>query len=141
MLLTSQSASQRVAVVLVRDPRVRWAVRAERVARIIPAADWPAGAVDLLAALGPAPRGPRGRVVVVRTGDRETALIAGGAIEIGDFDAPSVLPLPAVLVDRSPEVAAIIVAPDASLSLLFEPAAVAVSDDSVVGEDLCPSRS
>jgi len=132
-------------MVHVRDPRVQWSVRASSVVRIIPAAEWRASpALDLLSALAPTPRtGPRGgRVVVVRgAGGREVALIAAGAIDVGDVDAANVLALPEVLADSSPHVAAIITAHDASLSLLLELTALTSPVDTVVGEELCPSRS
>jgi chemotaxis signal transduction protein len=131
-------------VVLVRDPRVRWGVRATGVVRIIPAAEWTGATVDVLAALGPAPAAPArgGRVVVVRGAHgRETALIAGGAIDVGDIDANRVLALPDLLAATAPQISAIIVAQDASLALLLELAAVLTPDDPVVGEELCPSRS
>jgi chemotaxis signal transduction protein len=131
-------------VVLVRDPRVRWGVRASGVVRITPASEWHGPTIDVFAALGTAPPpGTRGRrVVVVRgTGGREVALVAAGAIDVGDVDAASVLPLPAQLADTAPQISAIIVAHDSSLSLLLELAAVTTPDDTVVGEKLCPSRS
>lgn len=142
MLATSQPGP-RVPLVVVRDPRVRWGVRAIGVVRIMPAAEWHGPTVDVLAALGPAPRPPRAdRVVIVRgAGGHETALIAGGAIDVGDVDANSVLPLPSPLAESAPQISAIIVAHDASLSLLLELAAVTSPDDTVVGEELCPSRS
>ena len=132
-------------MVHVHDPRVRWSVRASGVVRIIPAAEWRASpAIDVLATLGPLPRLSMrgGRVVVVRgAGGRETALIAAGAIDIGDVDASDILALPAPLADTARQIAAIIVAHDASLSLLLELTAVTPPDDTVVGEDLCPSHS
>jgi len=117
-----------VSMVHIQDPRVRWCVRAARVLRIMPAAEWNAAPpVDVLAALGPMPRGGARtrRVVVVEAADRrETALLAAGAIDVGDVDAAAVLPLPELLAGATPQIAAIIVAPDASLSLLVELAAV-----------------
>jgi hypothetical protein len=144
VFLASESVGQRVAVVLVRDPRVRWGVRASGVVRIIPAIEWHGPTLDVLIALGttPPPGTRGGRVVVVRgSGGREIALVAAGAIDVGDVDATSVLPLPAQLADTAPQISAIIVAHDASLSLLLELAAVTTPDDTVVGEKLCPSRS
>jgi chemotaxis signal transduction protein len=134
-----------VSIVQVHDPRVRWGVRASGVVRIIPAAEWSAvPAVDVLASLGALPRtGARIRRVIVVRGarGREVALLAAGAIDIADVDAASVLALPGALADRAPQIAAIVVAHDASLSLLLELAAVITPDDIVVGEELCPSRS
>jgi hypothetical protein len=135
-----------VSMVHVQDPRVRWSVHAAGVVRIMPAAEWSATAtppVDVLAGLGPVPRsGSRGRrVVVVRDAHgRETALLAAGAIDVGDVDPAAVLPLPASLAGAAPQIAAIIAWHDASLSLLLELAAV-TTPVPVVGEDLCPSRS
>jgi len=131
-------------MVRVHDPRVRWCVRAADVLRIVPAAEWSAAPVDVLASLGPLPRLPTrgGRVVVVHgASGRETALIAAGAIDVGDVDAGDVLALPATFAETARTIAAIIVAPDASLSLLLELTAVTTPDDTVVGEDLCPSHS
>jgi chemotaxis signal transduction protein len=134
-----------VSIVQVHDPRVRWGVRASSVARIIPTGEWSAAAaVDVLASLGALPRaGARSRRVIVVRGARgkEIALLAAGAIDIADVDAASVLALPPAIADRAPQVSAIIVAHDASLSLLLELAAVITPDDIVVGEELCPSRS
>jgi len=133
-----------VSIVQVHDPRVRWGVRASGVVRIIPATEWTTPAVDALAALGALPwTGARTRRVIVVRGarGREVALLAAGPIDIADVDPASVLALPAQLADRAPQIAAIIVAPDASLSLLLELAAVITPDDIVVGEELCQSRS
>jgi len=135
----------RLSIVQVHDPRVRWGVRAAGVVRIIPAAEWRAApAVDVLAKLGAMPRaGTRTRrVMVVRgAGGRETALLAAGSIDVSDVDSDSVLSLPAVLAATAPQISAIIVGNDASLSLLLELAAVMPPDDLGVGEELCPSRS
>ena len=131
-------------MVHVHDPRGRWSVVASRVARIIAAADQRgAPAIDLLAARGPVAGGAShaGRVVVIRgAGDHEIALLAAGAIEIGDVDPGDVLPLPAALKAAAPQILAIVVAHDASLSLLLEPSAV-VFPTTPCGEELCPSRS
>jgi len=117
-----------LALVHVHDARVRWGVLATHVVRIVAASEWVATPpVDLLAPLGPEPEaGLHGRRVVVvnGAGDRETALLATGAIDIGDVDPSTVLPLPDTLARAVPEVSAIIVAHDASLSLLFNPSAV-----------------
>jgi chemotaxis signal transduction protein len=129
-------------MVHVDDPRGRWAVSASEVLRIIPAADWHGGPpIDLLAALGPL--GGRARRVLVLRGvqNREIALVAAGALAVGDVDPHDVLPLPSVLAAATPQVSAIIVASDASLSLLIEPSAVISPGDIVVGEELCPSHS
>lgn len=131
-------------MVHVHDPRVRWSVRAAGVVRIVSAAEWPRGSIDVISALGPLPRLSTrgGRVVIVRgAGGRETALIAAGAIDVGDVDPDDVLALPATFATTAPQIAAIIVAADASLSLLLELSAVTTPDDTVVGEDLCPSHS
>jgi len=134
-----------LSIVQVHDPRVRWGVHAAGVVRIIPAAEWRATPpVDVLASLGATPRaGARTRrVVVVRgAGGRETALLAAGSIDISDVDSANILSLPAVLSHTAPQISAIIVANDASLSLLLELAAVITPDDLGVGEELCPSRS
>jgi hypothetical protein len=135
----------KLAMVHVDDPRGRWSVHASRVVRIVQATDWRAAPpVDVLSRLGPVPgqADTGSRVLVVRgASDRETALVAAGPIRIGDVDPGDVLALPAVLTDTTPQISAIIVASDASLSLLLELAAVTTFDDTVVGEDLCPSRS
>jgi len=129
-------------MVHVHDPRVRWGVPAAQVVRIAAAADWLTGpAVDVLAALGPLPRTDNRRVVVVRgAGDRETALLATGMIDISDVNATDILPLPEALAASAPEISAIVVAHDASLSLLLEPSAVIPPDDSALREEPCPSR-
>lgn len=129
-------------MVHVDDPRGRWSVSASEVMRIIAAADWVAGpAIDVLAALGPLPRALNRRVLVMRGArSRETAVIAAGPLAVADVDAHDVLPLPSVLAAAVPQISAIVVAHDASLSLLIEPSAVMCSGDTVVGEDLCPSH-
>ena len=123
-----------LAMVHVHDPRVRWAVPASQVVRIIPAAEWHADpAIDVLAAMGPVPSGgahARRVMIVYGANDRETALLATGAINIDDVDSTNVLPLPDTLAAATPEVSAIVVAPDASLSLLLKPSAVLAPDDS-----------
>jgi len=131
-----------LAMVHVHDPRVRWGVPAAQVVRIAAAADWLTGpAVDVLAALGPLPRTDNRRVVVVRgAGNRETALLATGMIDISDVNVTDVLPLPEALAASAPEISAIVVAHDASLSLLLEPSAVISPDDSALREEPCPSR-
>lgn len=129
-------------MVHVDDPRGRWAVSASEVLRILPAVDWHgAPPIDLLATLGPL--GGRARRVLVLRGaqGREIALVAAGALAVGDVDPHDVLPLPSALAAIAPQVSAIIVASDASLSLLIEPSAVISSGDPVVGEELCPSHS
>jgi len=124
----------RFAMVHVHDPRARWGVPASQVLRIIPAAEWQAGpAVDLLAPMGPVPSGgahARRVMIVHGAGDRETALLATGTINIDDVDSTNVLPLPDTLAATAPEVSAIVVAHDASLSLLLKPSAVISPDDS-----------
>jgi hypothetical protein len=133
-----------IGMVHVHDPRVRWSVRASEVLRIAPAAgEWHAITVDVLSLIG-APAIARTaslRVVIVRGDrDRNLALLAPGPIDVADVDASDVLPLPAALV-RGPEISSIIVARDGSLSLLLEPSAVTIAQDTVPGEELCPSRS
>ena len=130
-------------MVHVDDPRGRWSVSASQVRRIIAATEWrTAPAIDVLAGLGPVPWSRSRRVLVVRgPGGGELALLAAGALEINEVDPASVLPLPLALAATEPQVAAIVVAPDASLSLLIEPSAVITSGDTVVGEELCPSHS
>jgi hypothetical protein len=130
-------------MVHVADPRGRWSVSASAVARIIAAAEWRvAPPIDVLAALGPLPdaRGAT-RVLVLHARGRELALLATGALVVAEVDAQDVLPLPGVLVAATPQVSAIIVASDASLSLLIEPSAVMPCRDTVVGEELCTSHS
>jgi len=134
----------KLGVVHVHDPRVRWSVRATEVLRIAPAAaEWHAITVDVLSLIG-APaiaRTASQRVVIVRGGKgRDLALLAPGPIDVADIDASDVLPLPAALA-VAPEISAIIVARDGSLSLLLEPSAVTIAQDTVPGEELCPSRS
>jgi hypothetical protein len=117
-----------LVMVHVHDARVRWGVLASQVVRIIGASEWVATpAIDVLAALGPEPApGLHGRRVMVVSGanHRETALLATGPIVIGDVDPSTVLPLPDTLAAAVPEVSAIVIANDASLSLLFNPSAV-----------------
>lgn len=132
-------------MVHVLDPRVRWSVRASEVTRIaLAAAEWHAPTVDVLAQLG-APATPRleaQRVVIVRGArGRDIALLAGGPIDVAEIDPGDVLALPDALADAAPQIPAIIVARDGSLSLLLEPSIVTVAEDTVPGEELCPSRS
>ena len=143
MVSPERSDRARVAMVHVDDPRGRWSVSASEVIRIIAAADWStAPAIDVLAALGPLPWVRSRRVLVMRgAGGRELALIASGVLEIAEVAPADVLPLPGVLAAATPQVSAIVVATDASLSLLIEPSAVIAPDDTVVGEELCPSHS
>jgi hypothetical protein len=130
-------------MVHVDDPRGRWSVSATEVVRIIAATDWhDASPLDVLAALGPVPWVRSRRVLVLRgAGNREIALLAAGALQIADVDTATVLPLPIALAATVPSVSAIVVASDASLSLLIEPSAVLSSGDPVVGEELCASPS
>jgi len=130
-------------MVHVDDPRGKWSVSASEVMRIMAAAEWRAApATDVLASLGPVPWVRSRRVLVLRGArGREIALLAAGALEIADVDPGSVLPLPIALASTVPQISAIVVAPDASLSLLIEPSAVISSSDTVVGEELCPSPS
>jgi hypothetical protein len=132
-----------VAMVHVDDPRGRWSVSATEVMRIVPATDWLTGpAVDVLAALGPMPWVRSRRVLVMRGArGQEIAVVAAGALQIADVNPASVLPLPLALASVVPAISAIVVASDASLSLLIEPSAVISSGDPVVGEELCPSPS
>jgi hypothetical protein len=131
-------------MVHVHDPRVRWSVPASQVLRIVPADEWRAAPpVDVLAALAPAPRPgvDARRVVIVRcAGGRETALVAAGPITVIDVQSGDVLPLPVELARTVLEISAIIVAPDASLSLLLDPLAIA-TPDAALREEPCPSRS
>jgi chemotaxis signal transduction protein len=134
-------------MVHVDDPRGRWSVSASQVTRIVNAAEWTAAlhsapAIDVLGALGPVPWARSQRVLVVRgAGGSELALIVAGALGIAEVDPATVLPLPVVLATAVPQISAIIVAPDGSLSLLIEPSAVITSGDTVGGEELCPSHS
>lgn len=114
-------------MVHVADPRIRWSVAAARVLRIVPRADHAAPARDVLAAFG-AP-GDAARVMIVAVPGGELALLANGAIDIAEVDPADVLPLPDTV--TSPEVSAIVVWPDQTLSLLLQPSA----------EEPCPSRS
>ncbi|HEX2689261.1 MAG TPA: hypothetical protein VHN14_21715 [Kofleriaceae bacterium] len=99
-----------------------------QVLRIIPASEWVATpAIDVLASVGPLPEpGLHGRrvVVVSDANNREIPLLAMGAIDIGDVDPSTILPLPDTLAAQVPAVLAIVVAQDASLSLLLNPYAV-----------------
>jgi chemotaxis signal transduction protein len=134
-------------MVHVHDPRVGWSVHASQVLRIVSLAEWlaerGAPAVDVLAAFGSAPSSrldPR-RVVVVRgAGEREIAVLAAGPIDVGDVEASDVLALPAALVGSVPEISAILVARDKSLSLLLELSALTTPEVTVPGEELCPTR-
>lgn len=114
-------------MVHVADPRVRWSVAATRVLRIVPRAEHAAAVRDVLAGFG-AP-GDAARVMIVRVAGGELALLANGAIDIAEVDPADVLPLPDTV--SSPEVSAIVVWPDQTLSLLLQPSA----------EEPCPSRS
>ena len=131
-------------MVHVHDPRVRWSVRAGQVMRIAAAAaEWHAPAVDVLALLGapPVPSNHANRVVIVRSArGRDIALLAAGPVDVADVDASDVLALPDVLAASAPRISAIIVTRDGSLSLLLEPSAVTAAEDTVLGEELCPSR-
>jgi hypothetical protein len=138
-------ARKSVGIVHVHDPRVHWSVRAAQVTRIAAAAaEWHAPTVDLLAMIG-APATPRDttlRVVIVREASgRDIALLAAGPIDVADVDPSDVLPLPAALAASAPHISAIVVARDGSLSLLLEPSTVTFAEDTVLGEELCPSRS
>jgi hypothetical protein len=130
-------------MVLVDDPRGRWSVSASEVIRIIAATEWvTALAIDVLAALGPLPWVRSRRVLVVRGArGHEIAFLAAGALAIEEVAPSDVLPLPRILAQASPQVSAIVVAPDGSLSLLIEPSGATSSGDPVVGEELCPSHS
>jgi hypothetical protein len=142
--LTSKPIAPRVSLVCVHDPRVRWSVRASQVVRIIAATEWAAERIDappldVVDALGGYPRagGEARRVLVIRgIADREIALLAAGPIEIGEVDPGDVLALPAAFAATASQVAGIIIASDASLSLLLEPSAVTTPEDSVSGEEL-----
>jgi chemotaxis signal transduction protein len=131
-------------MVHVHDPRVRWSVRAGQVMRIAAAAaEWHAPTVDVLALLGapPAPSNHAHRVVIVRNArGLDIALLAAGPVDVADVDASDVLALPDVLAASAPRISAIIVTRDGSLSLLLEPSAVTAAEDTVLGEELCPSR-
>jgi chemotaxis signal transduction protein len=130
-------------MVQVEDPRGRWSVSASEVIRIVNATDWVAApAIDVLAALGALPWARNRRVLIMRGAhSREIALVAAGALAVAEVELHDVLPLPSALAAASPQVSAIVVAADASLSLLIEPSAVTSSGDTVVGEELCPSHS
>jgi len=128
-------------MVHIDDPRGRWSVPAIQVLRIVAATEWVAApAIDVLARLGPLPWSRSRRVLVLRVRGREIALVAAGALAIEEVAASSVLPLPGVLAAATPQVSAVVVGPDASLSLLIEPSAVISSGDPV-GEEPCPSHS
>jgi len=139
----------RSTMVYVHDPRVRWSVPASQVLRIISADDWAdtrrsSPAIDVLLALGPAPdqaRDARRVLVVLGARDREAALVAGGPVKIEEVDPASVLPLPSLFAATLPQVAAIVVSPDASLSLVVRPERVTAANDSAPPEEPCPSRS
>lgn len=146
MVFPERSQTARVAIVQVDDPRGRWSVSAAAVLRIIAAAEWSAGpavspVIDVLAALGPLPWARSRRVLVLGVRGREVALAVAGSLAIEEVAADDVLPLPGELAAVAPQVSAVIVAPDASLSLLIEPSAVIPSGDTVVGEVPCPSHS
>ena len=138
-------AGPRLGMVHVHDPRVRWSVRAAQVMRIASAAaEWHAPTVDLLAILGaaPSPRDATQRVVIVReAGGRDIALLAPGPIDVADVDPSDVLALPPAIAASAPHISAIIVARDGTLSLLLEPSTVTFAEDTVLGEELCPSHS
>lgn len=140
MELSNQLTAPRVSLVYVHDPRVRWCVRASQVVRIIAATEWSSSVLDVVAALGdyPSARGEARRLVVVRGANREIALLAAGSIDIADIDPGDVLALPAAFAESASQIAGILVASDASLSLLLEPSAVTAPEDSVFGEELCP---
>lgn len=144
---STDTRTPRVAMVHVDDPRGRWSVSVSQVMRIVTASEWTAAsrgaaAIDVLATLGAVPWARSGRVLVVRgAGSGELALLAAGALEIAEVDATTVLPLPVLLATAVPQISAVVVASDGSLSLLIEPSAVTASGHTVVGEDLCPSHS
>lgn len=141
MDLTSKPPTPRVSLVYVHDPRVRWSVRAAQVERIIPASEWVGPALDVVAALGayPSARGDARRVLVIRgSGGREIALLAAGPIDIGDIEPGEVLALPDLFAEAAAHVAGVLVAADATLSLLLEPSAVTTPGDPVSGEEPCP---
>jgi hypothetical protein len=141
---TSLPAAPRVALVHVADPRVRWSVSAAQVVRILPAGDWQTPLIDVLAGLGvePSAEASARRVMIVRgAGDQELAVLAAGPIDITEVDPGDVLALPAAFARATPQISAIVVAADQSLSLLLQPTAVLPCGDIVPGEDLCPSRS
>jgi hypothetical protein len=144
VFLTNKPTASHVAMVHVNDPRVRWSVHAAQVLRIVPADDWRAAPpIDVLVALAPAPAqgDDARRLVIVRcAGGRETALVAAGPITVVDIESGDVLPLPIELARTTREISAIIVAADASLSLLLDPLAIA-TPDAALREEPCPSRS
>ena len=134
----------RLGIVHVHDPRVRWSVRAAEVVRIASAAaEWHAITVDVLALVGAPVLAHSGayRAVIVRgPHGRDLALLAPGSIDVTEIDPSDVLALPDALASR-PEISAIVATRDGSLSLLLEPSAVTIAQDTVPGEELCPSRS
>jgi chemotaxis signal transduction protein len=132
-------------MVHVHDPRVRWSVRAAQVMRIAAAAaEWHAPTVDLLAMLGaPASRrdATQRALIVSAANGRDIALLAIGPIDVADVDPSDVLALPEALAASAPHISALVVARDGSLSLLLEPSTVTFAEDTVIGEELCQSRS
>jgi hypothetical protein len=120
-------------MVQIVDPRGRWNVQAARVMRIASvrellddpgeAGDLARTATDPLAELGPLPdEGDNThRVFLLRHGEHEAALTAAGAILIVDVETDHVLPLPREVAGLAPQIAAIIIAQDESLSLLIDP--------------------
>lgn len=139
---TGASEASPVAMVQVDDPRGAWGVSASGVVRILAAEAWAAPVIDVLATRGPLPWTRSRRVLVLRGArGREVALVAAGALAIVEVAAGDVLPLPGVLAEASPQVSAVVVAPDGSLSLLIEPSAVIDPGDTEVGEEPCPSHS
>src|SRR5687768_12955116 len=121
-------------MVHVADPRVRWSVSAARVVRIVPAAAWRAPLVDVMAALAALPGSSVRRVVSLRgAGDREVAVLAAGAIDIAEVGPADVVALPETFAATAPQISAIVVASDQSLSLLLQPSAVLPPDDIVLG--------
>jgi chemotaxis signal transduction protein len=119
-------------MVHIHDPRVRWSVPAACVVRIASAVEWGASpALDLFARLGPVPQDDNHihRVVVLRGArDHLIAVLAAGAIQISDVESTDILPLPGMFAATAREISAIIVARDASLSLVLDPLAIAATD-------------
>lgn len=110
----------------------------------VAAAEWHVPTFDVLSLLGAPPAAPTRahRVVIVRSRrGRDIALLAAGPIDVVEVDPSSVLALPAALAAYAAQIPAIIVARDGSLSLLLEPSTVTTAEDTVLGEELCPSRS
>ncbi|HEX4422478.1 MAG TPA: chemotaxis protein CheW [Kofleriaceae bacterium] len=105
---------------------------AARVVRIASAVEWGASpALDLFARLGPVPHDDDHihRVVVLRGArDHLIAVLAAGPIQISDVESADILPLPAAFAATAREISAIIVARDASLSLVLDPLAIAATD-------------